>query len=108
MKVKFLLEEIKEDSKPQNFNIEKKGNKFFIKNKDGECVKGSREMGYSSLEAASFDLLDFKNSSFKKLEFPDKKKKVDDFVKKYKTENDVKDKKPIKKFGFEQFGFSED
>lgn len=111
MKLFEVLNEIKIDSEEYlNESVIKKGKKYFVvKNNDKkDCVAGTKEAGYASLENAVKAMLDQTNSSFKALSFEKKKVRVDNFVKKWKKDNDVSDPKPRKKHGFEQIIFSTD
>lgn len=111
MKLFEVLNEVKIDSEEYlNEAVIKKGKKYFVvkNNKKDECIDGTKEAGYASLENAVKAMLDQTNSSFKALEFDKKKKRVDNYVKKWKKDNDIKDPKPRKKHGFEQIIFSTD
>jgi hypothetical protein len=111
MKFIEILEDTKLDSEEYlNEAVIKKGKKYLVvknNNKD-ECVPGTKEAGYASLENAVKAMLDQTNSSFKALSFDKKKQRVDNYVKKWKKDNDVKDPKPRRKHGFEQIIFSTD
>lgn len=109
MKFKKILESIKLDSEEYlNESILKKGKRYFVvKNSNKkEFIAGTKEEGYASLENAVKSMLDQTNSNFKKLNFDEKKERVDKYIKKWKKENNVIDKKPKRKNGFEQILFS--
>lgn len=111
MKFIEILEDMKLDAEEYlNESVIKKGKKYLVvKNNDNkECIAGTREAGYASLENAVKAMLDQTNSSFKALSFEKKKERVDNYVKKWKKDNNFEDPKPRKRHGFEQIMFSTD
>lgn len=111
MKFKEVLEETKLDSEEYlNEDVIKKGKKYFVvkKNKKDECMDGTKESGYASLENAVKAMMDQSNSNFRTLPFEKKKERVDKYVKKWKNDNNIKETKPKRKHGFEQITFSTD
>lgn len=111
MKFKEILEDVKLDSEEYlNESVVKKGKKYYVvKNQNKkDFVPGTKEAGYASLENAIKAMMDQTNSGFRQLPFDKKKERVDKYVKKWKTENGITDKKPKKLHGFEQVKFSEE
>lgn len=111
MKIAEILQEMKLDSEDYlNEAVIKKGKKYFVVKKvdTKECIPGTKENGYVSLENAVKAMMDQTSSDFKALSFDAKKKRVDNFVKKWMKDNNIKETKPRKKHGFEQIIFSTD
>ncbi len=109
MRIAEILQEMKLDSEDYlNEAVIKKGKKCFVVKKvdTKECIPGTKESGYASLENAVKAMMDQTNSEFKALGFDKKKKRVDNFVKKWMKDNNVKETRPVKKHGFEQIIFS--
>ena len=91
MKFKEILEDVKLDSQEEYLNeaVIKKGKKYYaVKNHNKEeCIPGTKEAGYASLENAVKAMMDQTNADFKKLEFDKKKQRVDNYVKRWRKDN---------------------
>lgn len=111
MKFTEILEDVKLDTQEYlNETVTKKGKRYYaVKNgKKKDCLPGTKEAGYASLENAVKAMMDQTNSDFKALDFEKKKKRVDNYVKKWKKDNGVKEPKTKKQYGFEQIIFTTD
>lgn len=105
MKIHEILEDVKSDTETlineaAKRTIEKKGKKYYVM-MNGEKCPGSKQDGYLSLENAIKDKMSMDSKSFNRLPFQRKKEKVEKFMQKWKEENNIKDKGPKKRYGFE-------
>lgn len=105
MKFSEILEDIKSDTETvineaHKRNVEKKGKKYYVMI-DGEKCPGSKQEGYLSLENAVKDKMSMDSKSFDRLPFQRKREKIQKFIENWKEDNNVKEKKPVKKYGFE-------
>lgn len=98
----LLAEVIVETETYLEESVVKKGKKFYcMKNGKDEILPGTKEEGYYSLENASKAMLNMTSKNFSNLPFTSKKKRLDRYMKTWKSRNGVKDSKKKKKYGFE-------
>lgn len=111
MKIFDILNESRFDSQEYlNESIVLKKKKYFVvknHNKE-EILPGTKEEGYASPENAVRAMMNQTNEEFKKLSFEEKKNKIDSYLKRWNKDNNIKDSKPKKQFGFDQIIFKQD